>query len=67
MRTLQNRIEKLEKQNGNNHEEIYEQLNHTDLDIFERTRILCDAGIISGQMIVKWIKEGAGNGYQSNN
>jgi len=58
MKSLESRIEKLEKHKASNHEEIIELLDRQNLDVFERTRILYDAGIITGEMIASWIKQG---------
>jgi len=62
MRDLERKIEKLEQQKGYNQEEVETVLDSSDLDIFERIQILYDAGIISGEEIAKWIKEGVKNG-----
>jgi len=59
MRNLEFRISKLEKRDGSNREEIYEMLNEEDLNVLERTRILYDTGLITGEMIANWIKDGS--------
>ncbi|MEX0998360.1 MAG: hypothetical protein WD000_00140 [Thermodesulfobacteriota bacterium] len=59
MRNLESRISKLEKREGSDREEIYELLNEQNLTVLERTRILYDAGIITGEMIAGWIKDGS--------
>ena len=64
MRNLESRISKLEKREGSNKEEIYEMLNEENLNIFERTRILHDTGLITGEMIAGWIKEGSRKNYK---
>ena len=58
MRSIEGRIEMLEKREGTNREEILELLDKENLDVFERTRILYDAGLITGEMIAGWIKQG---------
>jgi len=45
--------------NGSNQEEIIALLDGENLNVFERTRILYDAGLIKGEMIAGWIKEGS--------
>lgn len=59
MRNLEARIKKLEKQESPNIEEIYAILDESKLDVFERTRILVDTGLITGEMIAGWIKNGS--------
>jgi len=59
MRNLESRISKLEKRDGSNREEIMELLDEQNLNVLERTRILYDTGIITGEMIAGWIKEGS--------
>jgi len=59
LRNLESRISKLEKRDGSNREEIMELLAEQNLDIFERTRILYDAGLITGEKIANWIKDGS--------
>ncbi len=51
MRNIESRISKLEKREGSNKEELYELLNEQNLTVFERISILCDAGLITGEMI----------------
>jgi len=58
LRNLESRIKKLEQRESSNCEEIYAILDEANLDVFERTRILVDAGIITGEMIASWIKDG---------
>lgn len=57
MRNLDSRIKKLEQREGSNIEEIYALLDEEKLNIFERTKVLVDAGLITGEMIAGWIKE----------
>jgi hypothetical protein len=52
-------ITKLEQINRSNREEIIALLDEENLNVLERTRILVDAGLISGEMIAGWIKEGS--------
>jgi len=59
MRNLESRINKLEKLNGSNRDEIIALLDEENLNVLERTRILVDAGLITGEMIAGWIKEGS--------
>ncbi len=59
MRNIESRISKLEKREGSNKEELYELLNEQNLTVFERISILCDAGLITGEMIAGWIKNGS--------
>ncbi|MCH7517982.1 MAG: hypothetical protein IH964_03025 [Candidatus Dadabacteria bacterium] len=59
MRNIESRIKKLEQREGSHREEIYELLNEEDFNVFERTRILYDAGLITGEMIAVWIKQGS--------
>jgi len=58
MRDLERKIEKLEQREGSNREEIYELLNVENLHVLEKTRILYNAGLITGKMIAGWIKDG---------
>ena len=67
MRNLESRISKLEKRDGSNKEEIYELLNEEDLNVLERIRILVDTGLITGEMIAGWIKEGSRKKMEDNN
>ena len=67
MRNLESRINKLEKREGSNKEEIYELLNEEDLNVLERIRILVDTGLITGEMIAGWIKEGSRKKMEDNN
>ena len=69
MRNIESRISKLEQREGSNREEIYELLNEQDLNVLERTRILYDAGLVTGEMIAGWIKEGSrkNNKLENNN
>jgi len=64
LRNLESRISKLEKRDGSNKEEIYEMLNEENLNVLERTRILVDAGLITGEMIASWIKDGSRKNYK---
>ena len=59
MKNLESRITKLEQLNGVNQEEIIELLDSQNLTVFERTSILVDAGLITGEMIAGWIKQGS--------
>ena len=59
MQNIESRIARLEKLNGVNQEEIIELLNEENLNVFERTSILVDAGLITGEMIAGWIKQGS--------
>jgi len=59
MRNLELRIRKLEQSNGTNQDEIIALLDGENLNVLERTRILVDAGLITGEMIAGWIKEGS--------
>lgn len=59
MKNLESRITKLEKLNGVNQEEIIELLDSQNLNVFQRTSILVDAGLVTGEMIAGWIKEGS--------
>ncbi len=59
MRNLESRIKKLEQRESSNKEEIYALLDEANLDVFERTRILVDAGLITGELIAGWIKSGS--------
>ena len=59
MKNLESRITKLEQLNGVNQEEIIELLDSQNLNVFERTSILVDAGLITGEMIAGWIKQGS--------
>lgn len=70
MRNLESRITKLEQSNGTNQEEIKALLDEENLSIFERTRILVDAGLITGETIANWIKDGSrknNNKLENNN
>jgi len=67
MRNIESRISKLEKREGSNKEEIYEMLNEENLTVFERTRILYDAGLITGEMIAVWIKQGSRKNMEDKN
>ena len=67
MRNLESRIKKLEKRDGSNKEEIYELLNEENLTVLERTRILYDTGIITGEMIADWIKDGSRKNMEDKN
>ena len=67
MRNLESRITKLEQMNGSNQEEIIALLDGENLNVFERTRILYDAGLIKGEMIAGWIKEGSRKNNESEN
>jgi hypothetical protein len=67
MRNLESRISKLEKRDGSNREEIMELLAEQNLDIFERTRILYDAGLITGEMVADWIKDGGRKNMEDKN
>ncbi len=59
MRNLESRITKLEQLNGSNRDEIVALLDEENLNVLERTRILVDAGLVTGEMIAGWIKEGS--------
>jgi len=61
MKSIESRITKLEQLNGINQGEIIALLDEQNLNVFERTKILCDAGIITGEMIAGWIKQGSKN------
>ena len=67
MRNLELRIKKLEQMNGSNQEEIIALLDGEKLNVFERTSILVDAGLITGEMIAGWIKEGSRKNMEENN
>ena len=67
MRNLESRISKLEKRDGSNREEIIALLDGENLSVLERTRILYDAGIISGEMIADWIKDGSRKNMEDKN
>ena len=67
MRNLESRIKKLELRESSNKEEIYAILDEANLTVFERTRILVDAGIITGEMIASWIKDGSRKKMEDNN
>jgi len=67
MRNIESRIKKLEQREGSNKEEIYEMLNEENLTVFERTRILYDAGLITGEMIAVWIKQGSRKNMEDKN
>ncbi len=59
MKNLESRITKLEQMDGSNQEEIIELLDSQNLNVFERISILVDAGLITGEMMAVWIKEGS--------
>lgn len=59
MKSLESRLTKLEQLNAVNQEDINALLDKQNLNVFERTKILCDAGLITGEMIAGWIKEGS--------
>jgi len=59
LRNLEFRIRKLEQSNGTNQEEIIALLDGENLSVLERTSILYDAGLITGEMIAGWIKDGS--------
>jgi len=67
MRNLDSRISKLEQREGSNREEIYKLLNEENLNVLDRTRILYDAGLINGEMIASWIKQGSNIFKESEN
>ena len=67
MRNLESRIKKLEQRESSNKEEIYALLDEENLTVFERTKILVDAGLITGEMIAGWIKEGSRKNMEENN
>jgi len=67
LRNLESRIKKLELRESSNKEEIYAILDEANLTVFERTRILVDAGIITGEMIASWIKDGSRKKMEDNN
>ena len=67
MRNLELRITKLEQLNGTNQEEIIALLDEENLNVLERTRILVDAGLITGEMIAGWIKEGSRKNMEDKN
>ncbi len=67
MKNLESRITKLEKMNGSNQEEIIALLDKENLNVLERTRILYDSGLITGEMIAGWIKEGSKKHWEENN
>lgn len=67
MKNLESRITKLEKLNGVNQEEIIELLDSQNLNVFQRTSILVDAGLVTGEMIAGWIKEGSRKNMEDNN
>jgi hypothetical protein len=67
MKNLESRITKLEQLNGVNQEEIIELLDSQNLTVFERTSILVDAGLITGEMIAGWIKEGSRKNSETEN
>ncbi len=49
---------------ASNQEEIIALLDEANLNIFERTRILYDAGLITGEMIAGWIRQGSRKKYK---
>jgi len=59
MKSIESRITKLEQLNGINQGEIIALLDEQNLNVFEKTQILCDVGIITGEMIAGWIKAGS--------
>lgn len=61
MKSLESRVTKLEQLNPVNQEEILALLEEQNFNVFEKTKILCDVGIITGEMIARWIKEGVKN------
>ena len=67
MRNLESRIRKLEQLNGSNREEIIALLDGENLNVLERTKILYDIGIITGEMIAGWIKNGSRKNYNVEN
>ena len=67
MRNLESRINKLEKLNESNSDEIIALLDEENLNVLERTRILVDAGLITGEMIAGWIKEGSRKNMEDKN
>jgi hypothetical protein len=67
LRNLELRITKLEQLNGTNQEEIIALLDEENLNVLERTRILVDAGLITGEMIAGWIKEGSRKNMEDKN
>ena len=64
MRNLESRIKKLEQMSASNQEEIIALLDGENLNVLERTRILVDAGLITGEMIASWIKDGSRKNYK---
>ncbi len=67
MRNLESRINKLEKLNESDSDKIIALLDEENLNVLERTRILVDAGLITGEMIAGWIKEGSRKNMEDNN
>ena len=67
MRNLESRINKLEKLNESNSDEIIALLDGENLNVLERTRILVDAGLITGEMIASWIKDGSRKNMEDKN
>ena len=67
MRNLESRITKLEQLNGSNRDEIIALLDEENLNVLERTRILVDAGLITGETIAGWIKEGSKKNMEDDN
>lgn len=59
MRDLERKITKLEQQNGLKQQEITALLDQANLNIFERIEILYSIGLITGEMIAGWIKNGS--------
>ena len=67
MRNLESRITKLEQMSASNQEEIIALLDEENLNVLERTRILVDAGIITGELIAGWIKQGSRKNMETKN
>jgi len=67
MKNIESRIKKLEQRDGSKREELNELLNEQNLTVFERTKILVDAGLITGEMIAVWIKQGSRKNMEDKN